>query len=180
MKKRIFILLALVVLTACNNAAEMSEEGSVSKKGAWSDADKALAQAEIDKVESQLDYLGENKQQFIDCYLEKVEANYSSFASANSDEPGCSKLSTACATDLIALTSGGSEKSDWSKGDIDKMNEAVAQIDGDLSVLGNKKQAFIDCYTGKVQANYGSFLEADVDVPGCSALSAECMKEIGY
>jgi outer membrane murein-binding lipoprotein Lpp len=179
MKKGLFIILALVFFTSCENAENMADSAE-SKKGAWSTADKELAQAEIKKVESQLDYLGENKQQFIDCYLEKVEANYSSFASANSDEPGCAKLSTACATELIELTTDGSEKGNWSDGDIDKMNSAIAQIDNDLNALGKNKQAFIDCYMAKVQANYGSFLEADVDIEGCSALSTECVEEIGF
>lgn len=69
---------------------------SGSKKGAWSDDDKKKANDEMKKVESSLDILGDKKQQFIDCYLDKIEDNYDNFDAANKDEKGCSKLATDC------------------------------------------------------------------------------------
>ncbi|MFM7682156.1 MAG: hypothetical protein ACKO7P_05350 [Bacteroidota bacterium] len=69
---------------------------SGSKKGAWSDDDKKKANDEIKKVESSLDILGDKKQKFIDCYLEKVEDNYDNFDAANIDEKGCEKLAIDC------------------------------------------------------------------------------------
>jgi len=93
MRKALFVILGLVLITACES----------SKKGAWSQADKDLANAEIAKIEGELDALGENKQAFIDCYLEKVEDNYSSFAEADADMAGCEALSMECATEVFSL-----------------------------------------------------------------------------
>ena len=93
MKKGIFIILALVLLTAC---------GGVSEKGAWNDADKQSAQDAVASIDGQLDALGEQKQAYIDCYLEKVEANYRCFDDANKDASGCEKLALECVDEITA------------------------------------------------------------------------------
>lgn len=85
-------ILAVAFLASC---------GEASKKGAWSDADKATMDSEIKKIDSDLDNLGDNKQAFIDCYTEKVEANYESFTAADSDVKGCEKLAMDCATEFM-------------------------------------------------------------------------------
>lgn len=92
MKKVVFIVSLLVLFTACET----------SQKGAWSEEDKAMAQAEMDKIEGELDELGELKQPYIDCYLEKVEANFSSFYAADSDVEGCEKLAEECANEIMS------------------------------------------------------------------------------
>lgn len=80
-----------MVLVACNQ----------SKKGDWNDEDKQKAKDEMAKVESQLSVLGDKKDVFINCYLEKVEDNYTNFEEANKDQPGCTKLATECAGELF-------------------------------------------------------------------------------
>ncbi len=93
MKKLIYTgLLAVAFLASC---------GEGSTKGAWSDADKASMTAEIEKVDGDLDALGDKKQDFIDCYTEKVEASYDNFTEANADVEGCKKLATDCATSVM-------------------------------------------------------------------------------
>ena len=93
MKKLIYTgLLAVAFLASC---------GESSVAGAWSDADKAAMDAEVKKVEGDLDALGDKKQDFIDCYTEKVEAEYDNFTEANSDVEGCKKLAMDCATSVM-------------------------------------------------------------------------------
>jgi len=42
----------------------------------------------------------ENEDIFIECYLDKLQANYSSYAEADQDEDGCTKLSIECASEI--------------------------------------------------------------------------------
>jgi len=93
MKKLIYTgLLAVAFLASC---------GEASKKGAWSDADKAQMDAEVKKVEGDLEAFGDKKQAFIDCYTGKIEAEYESFSEANSDVEGCKKLAMDCASEVM-------------------------------------------------------------------------------
>lgn len=71
-----------------------------------------------------------------------------------------------------------STKGNWNAADKQLANDAVAAIDEQLAAFGDKKQAFIDCYLQKVEANYASFAEADVDLDGCSALAESCAAEV--
>ncbi len=91
MKKVFLAVAAIAFLASCNS----------SKKGAWSQEDKDKANAEIKKVESSLDALGDKKQQYIDCYLGKIEDNYNNFDEANKDQKGCEKLAMDCANEVI-------------------------------------------------------------------------------
>lgn len=86
--------LAVAVLTSC---------GGVSEKGNWNEEDKKKADDAIAEIDSELDAFGDAKQEFIDCYLDKVEANYASFAEADADLSGCEKLATECAEDVMGL-----------------------------------------------------------------------------
>ena len=90
MKKLTLVLPLFVLLFSCNQ----------SKKGAWNEEDKQRAQEEIAKIEGELTALGDKKDDFINCYLEKVEDNYDNFEAADNDEPGCTKLATECASQL--------------------------------------------------------------------------------
>jgi hypothetical protein len=82
MKKTFVIAGCVLLLTAC---------GQISVKGAWSKEDKDRANAEIKKVDADLDILGDKK----------LENNYDDFKSADSDEKGCEKLAVECATELM-------------------------------------------------------------------------------
>lgn len=150
-----------MLLSACNN----------SKKGAWSDADKMKFKVEMDKV-SELDNLSENKQAYIDCYLQKLEANYSSLYEADRDADGCKQLAEEC----VAFFK--SKKGAWTSADRELAKNEMQKIDADLESLGENKQAFIDCYLEKVEANYESFADANNDEPGCKQLAIECANNL--
>lgn len=81
-------------------------------------------------------------------------------------------------TTEIESTGDVSTKGNWNAADKEKANAAVAAIDDQLAAFGDKKQAFIDCYLQKVEANYASFSDADVDLDGCSALAESCAAEV--
>lgn len=74
-----------------------------SKKGAWSDADIQKFNQEVASVESDLEAFGENKQEFIDCYFDKVQNKYKSFVVANSKAKGCEKLAVKCAKEVMGI-----------------------------------------------------------------------------
>ena len=86
MKNKIFISTLTLLLLSCNG----------SKKGAWSLEDKKKASNGIKESEGSLEFLGSNKQQFIDCYLEKVESTYENFDEAHVDSKGCDDLTASC------------------------------------------------------------------------------------
>ena len=184
MKKGIFILLTLFFFTTAYSQIEekKSEKEVASKKGAWNDSDKKAALKAIKSIEAELDVFGKNKQQFIDCYLRKVEAKYSSFATANMDSKGCEKLATQCATSTLksAEEDSKSMKGNWSKEDIKRMKNTIAEIDSDLDGLGKDKQPFIHCYMSRLENAYSSFYAADNDEKGCERLATECLKYLGY
>ncbi|CAG5081079.1 hypothetical protein [Parvicella tangerina] len=97
MKQLVFsTILAGVLLTSCS--------GVSSKKGDWSKSDKEKAHKAIAEIDKELsDHYGDQKQDFIDCYLEKVENNYEDFATANADVDGCTKLAEQCSTEISGL-----------------------------------------------------------------------------
>jgi len=86
------MIASVAFLVACNG----------SKKGAWSDEDKKRADDEVKKVESSLDVLGDKKEAYINCYLDKLENNYKSFDDANKDQKGCEKHALDCIQDIYA------------------------------------------------------------------------------
>ncbi len=92
MKKFLIVFSAAMLLFAC---------GEKSKKGAWTEKDKEKANSEIKKVEKDLDLLGDKKQAYIDCYLEKIENSYDNFLAADSDEKGCEKLAIECGEEIF-------------------------------------------------------------------------------
>ncbi len=101
-----------MMLTSCGGSSEAAdaleklkadlEAEPTSEKGNWTDAEKELAMKEVAGVRDQIEgLLGENTDAYIDCYLEKVENAYPNFATANSDQPGCTTLAQECMEDLI-------------------------------------------------------------------------------
>lgn len=80
---------------------EKENAKSESKKGAWTDEEKAKADAEIAKVRSSIETsLGDNTDAYIECYLEKIQATYDNFDAANSDVDGCTELAEQCISEL--------------------------------------------------------------------------------
>jgi hypothetical protein len=72
-----------------------------SKKGAWSEEDKTKARNYIKQSEGSLDFLGNKKEQFVQCYLEKVENTYENFDDANADTKGCDNLTANCLGEIL-------------------------------------------------------------------------------
>lgn len=65
----------------------------------WSDYEKRKFRSDMRKI-PELSNFGENEDIFIECYLDKLQANYSSYAEADQDEDGCTKLSIECASEI--------------------------------------------------------------------------------
>ena len=78
------------ILTSCG--------GSV--KGKWSEDDKKKFREDMNKIE-ELSSFGENKNKWIECYLSKCEANYSSFNKADQDEKGVEKIAEECSDEFL-------------------------------------------------------------------------------
>lgn len=72
---------------------EILSNGSV--KGNWSEVDIRQANIELESIK-ELELLGEYKTNWIQCYLNKCEDNYSSLYTANLDETGCMELAKEC------------------------------------------------------------------------------------
>ena len=166
MKKRNSILIVAIIFTSFILS---SCGGSV--KGKWSEADKLKFNEAIAKAD--LSAYGENKAKWTECYLGKLEANYSSFAEADNDRVGCPKYAAEC-IDLIMAN--GSVKGKWSDSDKQKFTEAMESAD--LSKLGGDKAKWIECYLKKAEATYSSFYAADRDAEGCTVIAKECNEEI--
>jgi hypothetical protein len=72
-----------------------------STKGKWSDADKQKFREDMNAVE-ELSNFGENKSKWIECYLSKCEANYTSYKASNQDEKGTEKLGFECVREVFS------------------------------------------------------------------------------
>lgn len=162
---KVVIVFAVLVLTSCN--------GSV--KGKWSDSDKQRFIKEMEAIE-ELSNLGENKTKWIECYLNKCEANFSSYFMANTDEEGCEKIALECSEEIL---SNGSIKGEWSDFDKQSFRNDMESIE-ELSDLGEYKTEWIECYLNKCEANFASYYEANMDEKGCEKIAQECNEAIFY
>jgi hypothetical protein len=90
MKKMIFSVLIILLLASCG-----------SKKGSWTDEDKKKASDHIKKSEGSLEFLGTSKQEFIDCYLGKVEKKYDNFDASTADSKGTDSLTASCFVEML-------------------------------------------------------------------------------
>lgn len=160
-KTILFSLLFIVAISSCNQ----------SEKGAWSEADIEKFHKELDGVD--LGDYDDKKEEWMECYLSKAQANYSSFAEADSDMDGCKKMAKECMEEVLASSSA---KGQWSNDDKKRFYDAMKQVD--LSDLGELKEVWIECYLGKAEQNYASFFEADSDPAGCEKIALECQDEI--
>ena len=82
----------------CGN--EILSNGSV--QGNWSQVDRTSFKMDMDTI-VELDFLGENKSKWIECYLEKCEDNFTSYYHANTDESGCERLAAECGRELLGI-----------------------------------------------------------------------------
>ena len=145
----------------------------VSKKGKWSERDKQKFLKDVNAVEELSDF-GENKSKWVECYLSKCEANYSSYFQANQDIKGCEKLALACNEEVFA---NGSVKGNWSESDKQKFRKTLNEVE-ELSDLGIDKPKWIECYLQKCEVNYASFYAADQDEKGCEMMASDCYDEV--
>ena len=157
-----FILFSLTFIS-CNE----------NKLGNWSESDKDRFWSDMETVE-ELNNFGENKSDFLKCYLNKVESNYSSYYLANSDEKGCSILANQCGEEIF---SNGSILGNWSNADKNKFRSDMDNVKG-INVFGKEKSDLIECYLEKCESNYSSYYLADIDEEGCTRLALECNDEI--
>lgn len=155
------LLISALGLNSCNSSV----------KGKWSESDKNQFYKEMAAVD--MSNLGENKDMWIDCYYEKAEANFSSFMEANQDEKGCEKIALECTNQIL---DGGSKKGHWSESDKKKFYAELETVD--LSGFGEKKEAWVESYLGKLENNYNSLREANMDEKGCEKFSLESTTEI--
>jgi len=94
MKKLFFLALAVAILGSC----------MVSKKGKWTNSEKEKARKELSKVDAEIrETLGEQTDDFFDCYMEKIMNNYANFKEANEDFEGCENLALECAEAVLKL-----------------------------------------------------------------------------
>ena len=166
MKKPLLILfvLSIFILGSCNRSV----------KGKWSESDKNLFRKEMSEAK-ELSVLGENKSKWIECYLSKCEINYSCYNDANTDhDGGCEKLALACNKEIFA---NGSELGNWSVSDKEKFRKDMLSVE-ELSVLGTKKEKWVECYLSKCEAVYSSYYEADANSEGCRKIALECNNEL--
>lgn len=84
------------------------------------------------------------------------------------------KIALLSAFTMVLSSCGG-----WSQEDKDKLQETLDAIRPTIEyAMGDKTDAYLDCYSEKVQENYDSFEEADNDAPGCAKLATECAEEV--
>jgi len=169
MKRKNSILIVIMIFTSL-----IFSSCNTSVKGNWSDSDKQKFQIEMEAVE-ELSELGENKSKWIECYLIKCEANFSSFYQADSDAKGCEKIALECYDEVL---SNGSVKGNWSEIDKQKFQSDMEAIE-ELSDLGENKSKWIQCYLNKCEANFSSYYQADSDEKGCEKIALECFLLIG-
>lgn len=82
-----------------------------SAKGKWSQSDKNKFREYLGKEKGIVSMLGEDKaNQFIECCLNKTEAENSSFSEVKSDLEGGKKIGSDC---FIEISSIGSFKGNW-------------------------------------------------------------------
>ena len=86
----VIIIFTSLILISCNSSV----------KGKWSESDKQNFRKDMEGIE-ELSSLGENKTKWIECYLSKCEATFSSYSKANTDKKGCEKVAKECLQEVI-------------------------------------------------------------------------------
>lgn len=160
---RVVIIFTSLILISCS--------GSV--KGKWSETDKQKFNKAMSEVRD-LSSLGEHKTKWIECYLSKCEANYSSYYEADKNVEGCKKFALEC-TDEIS--SNGSVKGKWSEVDKKQFRDDMNEVE-ELSSFGQNKTKWIECYLSKCEVNYSSYYNANQDEKGCERIARECSESI--
>ncbi len=86
----VIIIFTSLILSSCNDSI----------KGKWSESDKQNFRKEMEGIE-ELSVFGVNKTKWIECCLNKCEANYSSYSEANNaDEKGIENIGMECVEEI--------------------------------------------------------------------------------
>ncbi len=66
--------------------------------GHWTDNDKQAARAELESIRRSINTsMGNDSEQFIECYMATLERTYNNFEDASNDYDGRAKLAIDCA-----------------------------------------------------------------------------------
>ena len=122
----------------------------------------------------ELSAFGDKKDDWIECYLIKCEANFSSYFEADNDLEGCRELALKCSEEIF---SNGSVKGKWSDDDKQRFRKEMDDVD-DKSVFGDKKDEWVDCYLSKCESRFSSFFDANSNVEGCEEIAMDCNDEV--
>jgi hypothetical protein len=159
----IVIIFTSLILISCNESI----------KGDWSQSDRQSFRKDIGSIQ-ELSALGDNKSKWIECYLNKCEANFSSYFVADRDAAGCKRIALICNEEVL---SNGSIKGKWSQSDRKSFRKEMGSVE-ELSALGDNKSKWIECFLNKCEANYSSFYEADRDEIGLTRIALMCNEVI--
>lgn len=157
------LLFISILLHSCNG----------SEKGKWTKEDKQKFREEMNSVK-ELENFGPNKNKWIECYLSKCEANYSSFSSADQDQKGCEKIAVECNDEILA---NGSVQGKWSSVDKESFRNDMNGLE-ELSAFGDKKTAWIECYLSACEAKFNSYYHANQSESECKELAAQCSETV--
>ena len=159
----ILIIFTSLILNSCNESV----------KGKWSEYERLRLRKEMENIQ-QVSALGDNKSKWIECFLNKCEANYSSYFVADRDAAGCKRIALICNEEVLL---NGSIKGKWSQSDRQRFRKEMESVE-ELSALGDNKSKWIECNLNKCEANYSSFYEADRDEIGLLRIALMCNEEI--
>jgi hypothetical protein len=143
MKRYVSLLSVIVIISGLLCSCD------ISYKGHWSKTDKEKFRKEMNSVE-ELNKVQSDKSQIIECYLEKCQANYNSYATADKDEMGCKRLAKDCFREVL---SAGSIRGNWSDKDKRRFRNDMNNVE-ELSNFGEEKIKFIECYLEKCENYY--------------------------
>ena len=175
MIQKISSLAILAILLLSANVAF-----SQSVKGNWSNKDMAKAREEINSIRGEVqESMGDDTDEYLDCYLQKVVNKYSNFEEADNDVDGCTKLAEKCLKELGANSSEKqSKKGNWNQTDIQRANAEVNAMRSEVhEMMGEDTDAYLACYLTKIEAHYKNFDKANADLKGCTKLATDCVSE---
>lgn len=151
-------------------------------KGKWSKKDRKKFAKAMEEQNEVLDAMGDMKDPFVDCYFEKLQANYEGFAEADNDHLGAKRFASQC---IQELNIGGEERPSksmeglWSRKDVVSFYKEMDGIWDSLEALGEKRVEFIECYLKVLESSYQNFDEANSDAEGAGEAAEKCVSVLG-
>jgi len=78
---------------------------------------------------------------------------------------------------LLLFSCGGSSRGHWSDADKQAFRKDMADVK-ELSIYGENKEAWVECYLSKCEQKYQSYFIGNQDEKGCEILALSCNDEI--